>query len=252
MNEISVLSLDSGDYIITQASLIEPGPDIASLIPDKGNPFIKWITGNFVEADNPNSNGQFWTAGDLEMAEYTIKYAPLNMVHKFWRPVGFFLGTERTTLNRQEQAASGDNLVIRTLSGIWSHLFPAEAAMVENANETQTLALSMECRGTHLRCTGPTGCGNEYPYADVKTHCAHLTERTSVRHIVNPTFRGGALIVPPVQPGWKNAKAEILREVSSYAAQSEAMYQIASPDGSLTITAWEQIMAMLQTSRRTR
>jgi hypothetical protein len=246
MDEVSVLSTAGGDYIITQAAIVESGPDLASLAPEKGNPFVKWVTGNFVEADRPNSNGQFWTAGDLELAEYTIKYAPLNMIHKYWRPVGFFLGTERSTLNRQEQA-SEDNLVIRTLSGIWSHLFPTEAAMVDAAHESKTLALSMECRGTHLRCTGPNGCGNEYSYADVKNHCAHLTERTSVRHIINPTFRGGALIVPPVKPGWKNAKAEVIREVSKYAAQSEAMYQIASPDGSLTVNAWEQIMAMLQT-----
>jgi len=217
------------------------------------NPFIKWIAGNFVESDRPNSNKQFWTAGDLEMAEYSIRGAPLNMVHKTRQPVGFFEDTNSVDLStdEEEDEASRSPLKIQALAGMWTHIFPFEAALVDAADEKGLLYYSMECRGTHIVCAGDEGCGEKFEYLKPSTHCDHLKERASIRHIVNPTFRGGALIVPPVRPGWKGANASVFKdavweEAAKFAEQTEDIYTSAQAAGAdLTPSAWEHTMAMI-------
>lgn len=224
---------------------------------DKSNPYIQWIAGDFVEGDNPNSNKQFWTAGDLSMAEYSIRYAPLNMVHKFREPVGFFAATNTVSLRKAgDKAEEGQgSMKIQALSGLWTHLFPFEAAQVEAADAEGLLFYSMECRGTHLICAGDNGCGATFEYGDPKTHCEHLLDRSSIRHIVNPTFRGGALIVPPVKPGWKQANASILQdslmqEAAAFAEQTQDQYtSIAASGRDITASGWEQLMAMVLAAR---
>lgn len=259
----TVLNVGSGDYLISPARLLrkDDESDAAQVaeIDDEwavsqSNPFIKWISGNFVESDKPNSNGQFWTAGDLELSEYTIRHSPLNMVHKFRTPVGFFLDTRKVKLDREVANESQSRLKIQTLAGMWSHIFPFEAAQVDAADDEKSLYFSMECRATHIVCSGPSGCGGKFQYAAIDTHCEHLANRSSVRHLVSPTFRGGALIIPPVRPGWKGATASVvgnsvMEEAAVYAKQNETQYTVLNDDGNLTASAWEHIMAMLITQR---
>lgn len=272
-----VLERGSSNYLVNVARVVRSEADVSSDLAetvaddswqvDKANPFIQWIAGDFVEAENPNSNTQYWTAGDLELAEYSIKYAPLNMVHKFRQPIGFYAATKVVKLEKDAAAKlakpkeTAGTLKIQALSGLWTHIFPFEAAQVEAADDAGLLFYSMECRGTHLICgtdeaKGLTGCGQKFDYMQVDTHCEHLLERSSVRHIVNPTFRGGAIIVPPVRPGWKNAKASVLeeavmQEAAAFAEQNERAYNQLAADGvEISATAWEQLMAMaIQTAR---
>ena len=282
---------------------------------ENSNPFIKWLIGDFVEADNANSNTQMWTRDDLALGEYSIKYAPLNMLHKQTTPVGFFASTRTIDLTADRAAAtkpakgkhkfihpndvvnqygtpggSGGSLFgpdmcvacgqpagdavhedvetvsgsadaakravttqgtakIEALSGMWSHVFPFEAALVDQADEMGALFYSMECRGTHLHCAGPNGCDKTFDYMKPEDQCAHLRDRTSVRHIVNPTFRGGALIIPPTEPGWANARASVVQnavreEAQRYAELTEqAFNQVNTSGAQLTPSAWEYIMA---------
>jgi len=216
----------------------------------EGNPFIKWIAGSFIESDRPNNNNQFWTAGDLAMAEYSIKGAPLNMVHKVRQPVGFFQDTKRLPVTDEAKKAPGP-LKIDALAGMWTPIFPFEAALVDAADDKGLLYYSMECRGTHLICAGDQGCGEKFDYLNKSTHCEHLLERSSIRHIVNPTFRGGALIVPPVRPGWSGANASVFKEsvvqeAARFAEQTEDLYESARADNAdLTASAWESLMAAI-------
>lgn len=217
--------------------------------PATANPDIMWISGNFVEADNPNSNRQFWTAADLELAEYSIKFSPLNIAHRYRHPVGFFADTRTVKL---ERAAEGGSLKIQALAGMWAHIFPEQAALVTAADAAGELFYSMECTGSHLICAGDSGCGQKFKYQDSASHCEHLTNRTSVRHIVNPTFRGGALIIPPVKPGWQNATATVL---SAEALREAARWVDVNADGladaasHMSAREWETVMAMtIQTS----
>lgn len=223
---------------------------------EKSSPFITWIGGDYAEGDNPNRNGQFWTAADLSMAEYTIRHAPLNMVHKFRQPVGFFLATKNVKLERDAAAEAQGTMKISALSGLWSHIFKFEQVQVEAADEAGLLFYSMECRGSHLICAGDSGCGKTFDYMAWQTHCDHLLDRTSIRHIVNPVFRGGALIVPPVEPGWQKANASVLgeavmAEAASFAEQNEAQYKVLNENGAdLSTSAWEQMMALVVASTR--
>ncbi len=275
---MDTLVLDKGHstYLVNAAHVVKSPEDVSSDLAaavddgwevDKSNPFIQWIAGDFVEADNANSNGQFWTAGDLELSEYSIKYAPLNMVHKFRQPIGFYAATKVVKLDKKDKALKlakkeekAGSLKIEALSGLWSHIFAFEAAQVEAAHDANLLFYSMECRGTHLTCgtdeaRGLKGCGQTFDYMDLDSHCEHLLERSSVRHIVKPTFRGGAIIVPPVRPGWKNANASVLsnavmQEAASYAEQNEKAYNQLTADGTdISATAWEQLMAMATSVR---
>lgn len=211
------------------------------------SPFIKWIAGDFVESDKPNTNTQFWTKDDLAMGEYSIKYAPLNMVHKQRMPVGFFAATK--TVSLQSDEASEDRSKIEALSAMWSHIFPFESALIDQADEAGSLFYSMEVRGTHVHCAGPNGCDGQWDYMKPEDHCAHIKERSSIRHIVNPTFRGGALIIPPVKPGWASAHASVYEqavrdEASLYAEQTEMAFRQINESGSeVTPAAWEHLMA---------
>jgi len=275
-----VLERGRSNYLVNVARIVRSDADVSSDLADsvaddswqvdKANPFIQWIAGDFVEAENPNANTQYWTAGDLELADYSIKYAPLNMVHKFRQPIGFYAATKVVKLEKdaaaqsvtlEKPAETAGTLKIQALSGLWSHIFPFEAAQVEAADEASLLFYSMECRGTHLICgsdesRGLKGCGQKFDYMQVDTHCEHLLERSSVRHIVQPTFRGGAIIVPPVRPGWKNAHASVLQEAvmqeaAAYAEQNEKAYNQLTSDGvDISASAWEQLMAMALTAAR--
>lgn len=266
--EAMVLERGSSAYVVGAASVVRSRTDVSSDLAatlssdfaiEKSNPMITWVAGDFVESDRPNSNKQYWTAGDLEMAEYSIRHAPLNMVHKFRTPIGFFADTKIVRTERDAETAAEDSpspLKIQALSGLWSHIFPFETVQVEAASDAGLLFYSMECRGTHLTCAGPNGCGKTFEYAKVDTHCEHLMERSSVRHIINPTFRGGALIVPPVRPGWQEAKASVvsdavMQEAAAFAEQNESQYMTLNAQGSdLTASAWEQLMGMVVQSTR--
>lgn len=232
--------------------------DYAAAIDDwevgKSSPFVKWVAGSYVESDNPNSNGQFWTSDDLAFGEYSIKYAPLNMLHKVTRPIGFYLATKKVfhdeKQNESAKAKAGP-FKIDALSGMWSHIFPFESALVDQANEKGSLFYSMECRSEKIACAGQAGCGQTFNYNDVASHCIHIKERASVRHLVNPTFRGGALIIPPVKPGWKEASASVaadavMEEAARYAEETERHYTSAKAAGAdLSPGDWESLMASI-------
>lgn len=259
--ETLVLERNGRLFLASDARLVDPSESPAEDLAARtgtdfsadewSSPFIKWIAGNFVESDSPNSNNQFWTADDLAMGEYSIKYAPLNMVHKTRQPVGFFASTNTVPLESGDAAAERSPLRIEALAGMWTHIFPFESALVDAASEKGLLYFSMECRGTHIICAGDQGCGQRFEYLKSDTHCAHLKERASVRHIVNPTFRGGALIVPPVRPGWSGAHASVLsdavkQEAAKFAEQTEHVYEAARQDGrDITASAWEHTMASI-------
>ena len=198
------------------------------------------------------------------MAEYSIKYAPLNMVHRFRNPIGFYAATKNVKLQRPLTAVPADatadpaakaepqgSMKIQALSGLWSHIFPFEAAQAEAADAAGLLFYSMECRGTHLTCAGDNGCGETFDYMAADSHCEHLRDRSSIRHIVNPTFRGGALIVPPVRPGWKNATANVvsdavMQEAAAFAEQNESQYAALTGNGvDLSVAGWEQLMGLV-------
>lgn len=229
-------------YLGAPATLVEDGRELAWA---EGhvvrNPAHKWILGRFVEADRPNSNRQLFTLPGLQMARPSIAHAPMNMNHSARRVVGAFTAAE--LLYPTGDSSGHANPFIEALGVFWRYYFPDEYRLVEAAHAEGRLFYSMECVPRRVRCTGTDGCGAEFGYAGPTSpsYCAHLNDGAADKLLVDPHFTAGAVLVPPVQPGWKDARVHSL--VAAELERAEAGYgritEMVDP------TAWEAAMCAL-------
>lgn len=180
------------------------------------NQGFTYLRGRFVGADKPNRNNAMWTTEDLELGEATVAGGPLNWLHDEDHVVGCILDGN---LVKDREAASGIGNHIVSTAVVWKFLNPGAAATIEKAAADGQLFYSMECLSRAVACVGDTGCGQEVSYEayDAKGPdlCQHLRERSGVRRFVDPYFLGGAVIVPPVAPGWEHASVEVVRQAAS-------------------------------------
>lgn len=188
------------------------------------NPSFMWVAGRYVQANNINKNGHYWTAEDLEAGQHTIQYVPLNINHKS-EPVGTFVETKIV----QREAASGEEELvseIQALALLWAGHYPAIASLVKDAHQKKQLHFSMECVSEEKQCLT---CERRFPWmAQAHEMCEHLaTSATAPRRFINPVFLGGALVVPPDSPAWSDA------DVTDVAAQRVETDPV----------EWEQLMA---------
>ena len=210
------------------------------------NAGFTYLRGRFVEADSPNANGAMWTTADLELGQNTVAGGPLNWLHDDRMIIGSLLDGQ--LVGSREEASMGNH--IETTAAVWRFLFPKQTDAIEKAAKDHGLYFSMECISRQVACVdtpGRPGCGEQFDYGDYDAGnvCSHLRERSSVRRFVDPVFLGGAIIVPPVRPGWANADAEIVRQA---AALSEA--QGLAGDDLTTRQAAELTAAVLQWANR--
>lgn len=231
-------------YLTGRASIVRPSQDLTNMdvawaeeYTKDTNPGFLWVAGKFVEADQANLNKQFWTTQDLEFGHFSVQYTPMNMLHKIFEPIGVY--TESKLFPATETA----NAHIQALGCLWAYRYPTEAALVEMAHNNQTLWYSMECVGQALHCKG--GCEKEFAYSTPREDlCEHLKNRTSVRHIVNPYFTGGAIIVPPTKPAWPHADVEMVSDLASEYAKKmdDTADHLASVDDSMSPAQWRSLM----------
>jgi hypothetical protein len=191
------------------------------------NEGFTYLHGRFVEADAPNGNGALWTTEDLQMGEATVAGGPLNWLHDDTHIVGCLMNGNLVTAREAADAGAPDiGTHITSTSALWKFLFPREADIAEKAAADHQLYYSMECLSRAVACVdapGRPGCGEEFSYADfdAKRACAHLNGRSSISRFVDPFFLGGAVIVPPVRPGWANADVEVVRQASATAERAD-------------------------------
>lgn len=213
--------LTANAYIVEKASEL-PREFASEFQKVELNPSFMWVAGRYVQANNINKNGQYWSTEDLESGQYTIQYVPLNLNHKS-EPVGVFVETKIV----ERESATSEGLVpeIQALALLWAANYPAVATMVRDAHEKKQLHFSMECVSEKIQCLT---CENEYPYrARAHETCEHLAASAKApRRYINPVFLGGALVLPPETPGWADA------DVTDVAAERLA----ADPK------EWEQLM----------
>lgn len=246
-------------YIIaTTAEILPDDREIASAWAREKvqiNPAYKWILGKYVEADHANSNKQFWALDQLRMAQPTISHSPLNILHRAKHIVGAFTATEMIYPTQgggelTEGAAQGFPY-IEALAVFWKYFFPDELKVVESAANQGALYFSMECVAESLKCAGTTGCGKEFAFKGPRhvSYCDHLNEAASIKELISPHFLAGALVLPPVAPGWSNADAGLLASMDMLAAdddQLERVYNSIKAESShLEPAAWEQLMMQL-------
>lgn len=203
-------------------SVLLTGP-VASVIREIAavNSGFMHIVGRYVEADRPNRNMAMWSTKDLEMGQPTVTGGPLNWLHKERHIIGAITGSRMV---RQEAGSVGNH--IQASAVVWPFLYPNEARAIEKASSQRTLWLSMECTSSHVQCMdtpGRAGCGVTVPYREAMTGggCDHLRQKSSVRRFVNPSFLGGAVVLPPAQPGWAHAEANVLRQAAMAVEEQE-------------------------------
>lgn len=229
------------------------------------NPYFMWVQGKFVEAEKANRNGAFWSTEDLQFGEMSVRHGPLNWLHDARQVIGTIAdnklvtpapmsvqqvaSTSTTTLvwNAANLTSSGQvqyqpRPYIAAVSAVWKWIYPQEAYAVEKASDTGQLYYSMECVAREVACAGDgdrQGCGASFPYvqamSDPTSVCEHIRTRSSARRMVDPSFLGGAVIIPPVRPGWGEARAAVMRQAAALAEQ------VAPADANAA--DWERLMA---------
>lgn len=182
------------------------------------NAGFTYLKGRFVEADTPNGNGALWTTEDLQLGQSTVAGGPLNWLHQETKIIGTLL--DGNLISGREAAAAGVGNHIVSHAAVWRFLFPRETDTIERASVDKGVFYSMECLSREVQCVdtpGRPGCGEIFGYEDydAKRACAHLNERSSVRRFVDPLFLGGAIIVPPVKPGWAKAEVDVMRQAAA-------------------------------------
>lgn len=157
------------------------------------NEHIKWLRGQYVEADTPNKNGQVWTAGELAMKSLTPMFMPVTLMHDERASIGFIADTRLFTPDKdQVPRARLDNTL-----AVWAHRFPEVAEEIDANYAAGTLMQSMECMAPQYDCAE---CGQTFHKlpggAERASWCAHLKEGAghAARILGNVVFTGTGLL----------------------------------------------------------
>lgn len=212
------------------------------------NPALRWVVAKYVEGGNPNRNNHFWSPGDLKASVASVENTPMNMLHKSHYIVGSFTGAKYMESDHDAALAQEINPYIEVVGPFWRYYFPNELATVEAAHNEGKLFVSMECIAETARWHRPDGESQDFPYRG-PNHASYGDWQSAgnTLQFIKPHFLGGALIVPPVKPGWDGA---IVREIAQIIEQNpeeaEALYTaIAEKAPHLGPSDWEEIMFMV-------
>lgn len=217
-------------------------------------PDVRWILGNYVQAATPdrptfNSNGHSFPLEDLQHSVPELIHRPLNLNHAPNRRLGVFTAAE-FVWPTGENAGESEVPIVEALACYWHYYEPELYASVELAHKEGALFFSMEAVPETITCRGNAlheGCGKTYEYAGRQSpsYCEHLNEKASRKVLHKPRFTAGALILPPVRPGWKNADIkELASVIESNMEEAEKAYeQISQEAPHLDPVSWERIAA---------
>lgn len=157
------------------------------------NPNIKWLQGQYVEADAPNKNGQQWTAGEIAIKSLTPMFMPVTVMHDPRTAVGLIADTKLLTPEKDSvPRARIDNSL-----AIWAHRFPEVAEEIDANYQQGSLMQSMEAISPAYSCAE---CGQVFQKlpgrAERANWCEHLSEAAGAgaRILLNVVFTGTGLI----------------------------------------------------------
>jgi hypothetical protein len=260
----------------------------ASLVDEDGNgglkawaerhvrrdPDIRWIQGNYVEADAPNSNGHIFPLAELLAAQHTLAGKALNMLHAPQYIVGAFAGAQlvdstgnewkgngtiASSYLRAESVTSGMQLItqpvsaastttnvvmanpyVEAVAGLWHSRFPDEYFEIERAHKEGSLFFSMEAIPERVSCPS---CQVEAAFTGFESdeYCDHMQGATGPKILHKPIFSGGAIILPPVRPGWNRADIRTIAQAHDRAEEVYAAMADEAPE--LAPQEWEWLMA---------
>jgi hypothetical protein len=249
------------------------------------DPDLSWILGNYVEADNSNDNGHIFPLAELTAAQATLFHKPLNMLHHARYCVGTFVGAELTTppaaagaslefnpsmtsmvpyvvssggttytisgttnVTTNTPLIAGRNPILEALAVFWKHNFPEEAQVIQKAHAEGSLYFSMETVPDEIECAAEQ-CKKRVKYAGRQhdSYCCHMNDVGGRKKLYKPHFNAGALIFPPVRPGWRKAEInELSQLLHDHADMAEKVYAGLEHDlPHLEASQWESMMSMI-------
>lgn len=240
-------------FIATPAQLVEEDKETAwagaeQLITKR--PGFAWCLGNFVSADPAgNQNGHVFGLEDLQTEHATIVNTPLNVGHQGEYIVGAFVGSALVYPTDTEVAGDLSHPYVEALAAMWKGLFAREYDMIRAAHSVGSLYFSMEAVPRSLICLTPGGCGLEYAYDGTQsdTYCAELNAPRAKKKLNKPYFVGGALVAPPLRPGWRGADiTEISTIIRQHDEEAERLYaEVAAESPHLPAAAVQSLMEQL-------
>lgn len=198
---------EKGDmlYIVAPVTPFTPGASeieefafAKNLKEQAPNDNLLWLRGQYVEADQPNRNGQMWTSGELAIKSVTPNFMPVTVMHDPRTAVGLIADTELKVPEKDGVPRAS----IETALALWRHRFPDVIEEAQTNYEAGTLMQSMECHSPHYSCKE---CGQTFQKlpqgAERANWCEHLAEAAGndgstfgARILGNVTFTGTGLI----------------------------------------------------------
>ena len=215
------------------------------------DPDIKWIIGNYIEAERANENGYIFPLESMANAKTGIKDKPFNMLHQAQYVIGAYAGAELVdangdTLNAEEDEEH-ETVVVEALAAMWHNHFPEEYAAIEQAHQQGAFFYSMECTPESVTCP-ECDMTAAFDGKESETYCEHMNGVIEPKRLDNPQFHGGAAIIPPVRPGWKGAHAKELMSLLDKTddVELDVIYSSLKYDFShLEPADWESMMAQI-------
>lgn len=257
-----LVSTDRGFFVGGQAFLIGEGEHRLQAWAERyvrKDPDIKFLLGNYVEANQANLNGHTFPLAELAPAVDTILGKPLNMLHREQHIVGTFVGAQLLTPEGAELTAEdvpavpeGVNPYVEALSALWHRRFPEEYFDIKRAHAEGSLHYSMEAIPAEVSC--PT-CEMRAAFdgLESETYCDHMQGATGPKVLHQPIFCGGAIVIPPAKPGWQRADMKTIARYMAdpnFEAQAESVYaQLAQDLPHLGVSEWESMMAEIMMAR---
>lgn len=185
---------------------IEPTPDVG------------WLSGRYVHAGKPpNRNGLAFRPHELPTAIRRVLHKPLDMIHDPRRIIGTHAAQRMLYPNgapaearvRSGQAPYTDTPYSQVMAAVWSYHYSEEAELVAAAYNDGKAFLSMSCLPASVQCDR---CGHIAPWDGYTSdlYCEHM-QGLNFKWVNDPLFLGGAVIIPPINPGWSRAAITKLR-----------------------------------------
>lgn len=210
-----------------EAKEIETFAFAQSLKTSAPNPKIMWMRGQYVEADEPNTNADEWTEGELSIKALTPVLMPVTVMHDLRSAVGTIADARLLT----PQADNVPRARIDTTLAIWAHRFPEIAAECSVNAGQGTLMQSMECLSPYYECTTCGEMMRRTPdwqaewRAHVVSHADSVASagRSPARRLLHVTFTGVGLIFGT--RGAKGAMPSAHLEVEELAAMHRAAHE---------------------------
>jgi hypothetical protein len=246
---VIVQGLNDRFIVTSRAQLVGEGDRLVAWAEHhvRSDPDLKWILGNFVEADRANENGHIFPLEELKAGYPSLVHKPLNMLHHEQYTIGTFTAAQLVNADGSELTAAvpvpPEPPRLESLAAMWHRYYPDEFVAIEQAHKEGSLFFSHETIPEKVGC--PT-CGLEADFAGLVSdaYCIHMSGETLPKRLIKPRFAAGAIILPPVRPGWNRADVSAIATLAkTHADQAErirAGLQADAPE--LGPKEWDSLM----------